>query len=472
MKRFRRVLRCALCFSLLLCLAAPGVAAAAPVLAAAVPAASAPAPTACAPGAAQGQADGGTLRFPKNGKLKIAVFSDVQTTQFVSGTLTECLAAILDAEQPDLVVFLGDQIEGKHPFLHLGDNEAHVKRVIDQILAPVTERGIPFAVVFGNHDAQDAGVSKEVQMAYYQSFPGCLAVDEGASLPGCGTYHLIYTSSDGTRPALNLYFVDSLEYDAKGGYGCVTKEQVAWCRTVSETLARTNGGEAVPALVFQHIIVPEIYNVFTRVRDADEPGAFAGKGAGKGGWYAAPEGLSRVEEAPRPPNYSNGQFAAWREAGDVKAAFFGHDHVNSFEARLDGVGLVACPGATLTSYNSEDARGVRIIEVDEKTIASGQYETRVLLLKDFYRPGPLAAVQRFFRMSRIWDLALLGVILGSLLVNAIFWPLFVRRRKKKRAAAKAVVMDAPGPAGDNDNAGQRPAAIEAKSTQSAGSARR
>lgn len=445
MKRLFRTVSLAACLSLLLCLAVPAES---------------------APGTA---ADGTGLRFPKNGRLKIAVFSDLQTTQFVSGNLTDCLAAVLDAEQPDLVVFLGDQVEGKHPYIHMGDNEAHVKRVIDQIVAPVVERNIPFTVVFGNHDAQDAGVSKEVQMAYYQSFPGCLAVDEGASLPGCGTYNLIYTASDGSGPALNLYFVDSLEYDAKGGYGCVTKEQVAWCRTVSETLARTGGG-TVPALVFQHIAVPEIYNVFTRVRDKDEPGAFAGKGSGKGGWYAAPEGLSGVEEAPCPPNYSNGQFAAWREAGDVKAAFFGHDHVNSYEATLDGIGLIACPGATFTSYNGEDARGVRIIEIDEKTIASGQYETRVLLLKDFYKPGPFAAVQRFFGMSRVWDFALLGAILVLVLANAIFWPLFVRRRRKKRAVGDVIVVDAPDADGGADEAkkqaGKKPAAIGAKSSAS------
>lgn len=88
----------------------------------------------------------------------------------MSQNLIDGLEAVLEAEQPDLVIYLGDQVEGTHPFLHLGDNEAHVKRVIDQVLEPVVSRGIPFAVVFGNHDAQDAGVPKEVQMAYYRSF--------------------------------------------------------------------------------------------------------------------------------------------------------------------------------------------------------------------------------------------------------------------------------------------------------------
>ena len=154
-----------------------------------------------APAAAQNSAQ---LRFPADGKLKIAVFADLQTTQNVPRNLTDNLCRVLDDEEPDLVIFLGDQVEGKHPWVHLGDNEEHVKSIIDQIMAPIVERDIPFAVVFGNHDAQDSGVEKEVQMAYYQSFPGCLAVDEGSALPGCGTYNLLYYTSDGSRPALNL----------------------------------------------------------------------------------------------------------------------------------------------------------------------------------------------------------------------------------------------------------------------------
>lgn len=386
-------------------------------------------------------AEGTQLQFSKEGKLKIAVFSDVQSTQFVSGTMMDCLNAVLDTESPDLVVFLGDQIEGKSPYIHIGDSEAHVKQVIKTVVAPVVERNIPFAVVFGNHDGQDSGVSKETQMAYYRSFPGCLAEDEGDALPGCGTYHLMVASSDGKRTALNLYFIDSLEYDSKGGYGCVSKEQIAWCRSVGDTLAKANGG-MVPALAFQHIIVPEIYNTFTQVRQGEE-GAFRGQGIGKNNWYVAPAGMDGVMEAPCPPEYSNGQFSAWRDVGDVKAAFFGHDHVNSFTARLDSIDLVACPGATYASYNNDSARGVRIIEIDEKTIAEGKYDTHIIHFTDLYPSGPIAAVKRFFQPSRQWDFTLLGVIVVLIIGNAVFWPLFVRRRKKKKAAAKEMAAAVP-----------------------------
>ena len=370
-----------------------------------------------------------TLRFPADGKLRIAVFADVQTTQNVPANLLENLNIILDQEKPDLVVYLGDQVEGQHPYIHMGDNEAHVKSIIGQVLAPVAERGIPFAVVFGNHDSQDAGVSKEFQMDCYRSFPGCLTADADPSLPGCGTCHLLYYTADGSRPAVDLYFVDSLEYDPNGGYGCVSKEQIAWCGEQMEASARLNGGIPVPAMYFQHIVVPEIYDVLDRAEEKAD-GAFSGNGIGKGNWYVGIDGLM---EAPCPPDYSNGQFAAWREAGNVKAAFFGHDHVNSYITRLDDIDLAACPGATYTSYNNADARGVRMIEIDEGT---GDYATWIIRFKDLEKPGLGASVRRFFGQPHLWELELPAAAAALLIANGVFWPVYLRGRRKKRAGVE------------------------------------
>lgn len=369
-------------------------------------------------------------RFPEGGKLKIAVFSDVQTTQNVPRNLLDDLCVILDEEQPDLVVYLGDQVEGKHPWIHLGDNEAHVKQVIDRVLAPVVDRDIPFAVVFGNHDSQDSGVSKEVQMAYYQTFPGCLAVDEGDALPGCGTYHLLYYSADGSRPVVDLYFVDSLEYDPGGGYGCVSKEQIEWCDAEMEAVKEANGGASVPALYFQHIIVPEIYDALTPTEEGAD-GALEGKGVGLGKWYIAPTGMDGLLEAPCPPDYSSGQFDRWKESGSVVAGFFGHDHKNSFTAQLDGIDLVACPGATYTSYHEPSARGVRIIELDEN--APGTYTTRVRWFKDL-EPSGLAAIGRFFGQPHLWELELPAA--GLVLVFGAIGITLIRRKRQKAVAGQ------------------------------------
>ena len=65
--------------------------------------------------------------------------ADPQTVNFIGETL--------DVEQPDLVVFTGDQLH--HDIF---DSQTALFKVV----APVVQRSIPFAVVFGNHDSEGA----------------------------------------------------------------------------------------------------------------------------------------------------------------------------------------------------------------------------------------------------------------------------------------------------------------------------
>jgi hypothetical protein len=104
------------------------------------------------------------LRFDGNGHFKILQISD---THMVTGVgvcddaidadgrdLLDCDAdpltvkfmnQVLDAEQPDLVILAGDQLH--HDIL---DTQSALFKVV----APMVEREIPFAAVFGNHDSE------------------------------------------------------------------------------------------------------------------------------------------------------------------------------------------------------------------------------------------------------------------------------------------------------------------------------
>ena len=63
--------------------------------------------------------------------------ADPLTVDFVSG--------ILDVERPDLVILAGDQLHHDIP-----DSQSAIFKVV----APLIERSIPFAAVFGNHDSE------------------------------------------------------------------------------------------------------------------------------------------------------------------------------------------------------------------------------------------------------------------------------------------------------------------------------
>ncbi len=202
------------------------------------------------------------LRFNEDGKFKIVQFADCQDDMFPRKAMLELMAAALDAEQPDLVVFTGDNITGGG-----SPGSLLTSMAIKGIVTPVVEREIPFAVVFGNHD-HESGVSKEKQLQMYQSYESCLAYDPVPELTGCATYNLPIRSWDDTKDAFNLWMIDSNEYDrVNGGYDWVHEDQIDWYKTKSADIAAANGG-LVPSLVFQHIVVPEVYEVLKQVPQA------------------------------------------------------------------------------------------------------------------------------------------------------------------------------------------------------------
>ena len=57
------------------------------------------------------------------------------------------IGSVLDVEKPNLVVLTGDQLH--HDIL---DSQSALFKVV----APFIERSIPYAAVFGNHDAEGA----------------------------------------------------------------------------------------------------------------------------------------------------------------------------------------------------------------------------------------------------------------------------------------------------------------------------
>ena len=202
-----------------------------------------------------------TLKF-KDGKFRILVFADPQDDLNPCEETLDLMYASIEAAKPDLVVFTGDNIHGPSPVLY--GSKKRVEKAIRQIMEPVTSQNIPFAIVYGNHD-DEGKVSKQFQMAVYNSMPGCLA-SEGEAMTGCGNYNLPIKSSDGAKNVFNLWFIDSGTYDKEnGGYAHVAEDQLAWYKKTSDALKAENGGEPMPSLLFQHIPVPEIYELLKEV---------------------------------------------------------------------------------------------------------------------------------------------------------------------------------------------------------------
>ena len=249
-------------------------------------------------------------------------------------------------------------------------------------MQPVAERGLNFALVFGNHD-DEGGVSKETQMAYYQSYPGCLAA--AGDVTGVGNYNLLVYDSDGKTPVVNLWFFDSGSYapEGQGKYDWVRQDQIDWYLETEAALAARNGGTPIPAYAFQHIIVPDIYDAMDIVPSSEKKnGAVEGYGCRKGTYYSDASVIEAgtLGEAPCPPDVNGGEFAAWKQGGDIVAGFFGHDHVNDFIIPYEGIDLINTNSTGFYIYGAGENHGARLVTLRESDPTA--YETRMLYYKD------------------------------------------------------------------------------------------
>ncbi|MBQ7116490.1 MAG: metallophosphoesterase [Clostridia bacterium] len=307
------------------------------------------------------------LQFNSNGKFKILCLADVQDSYPMEPAVIQFIKEALDFAAPDLVVFVGDNVVGEDI------------RAIDEMIAPLDERDIPFTFVFGNHD-DEGGMVKEDQLAAYQKYDECMAYDADPSLSGCATHNLPILSSDGSKVAFNVWCFDSggSIHDEDGewlGYDHVHADQIEWYEETREALAAENGGEVVPSLAFQHIIPQEpVEMIFYE-------GAIAlGEATinfSDGTVYTVVPDITKYDgyifEKSCPSYGNDGQWDAMVDGGDVIGLVVGHDHVNNFVADCGGIDLIQTPGCTYNSYYNNMFQGARVIELDESDLTT--YET-------------------------------------------------------------------------------------------------
>jgi metallophosphoesterase superfamily enzyme len=119
------------------------------------------------------------------GKCKDTVLDPCTRSDNLTTTL---LGHVLDEEKPSMVVFTGDQLNGQ-------GTSWDSKSVLAKFARAVTERGIPWAAVFGNHD-DEVGSSREEQLKLLQALPYSLVERGPKDIHGVGNYVLKVRSAD------------------------------------------------------------------------------------------------------------------------------------------------------------------------------------------------------------------------------------------------------------------------------------
>ncbi len=306
------------------------------------------------------------LRFNSNHKFKIMQIADTQEIPEVSPDTLSLINAALEREKPDLVIYTGDQIKGYSK--KFKKNPKIVEKTIEVLVEPVASRNIPFMVTYGNHDAQ-VGIDNIEQYKFYAKYPTFLSGNL-RSKKDVGTADIQIYSHDSDRPVFGLYIIDSHGKAKDGaGYAPVEKKQIDWYVKRRDELKSENG-DYLPSLVFQHIPVPEFFDVIQKVPKRTK-GAVPAYGVHENEYFVLRDETKAAGgfmlESPASPDVNTGEFEAMSEKGDVLGIFVGHDHNNSFVVNYKGVDLGYTQGAGFNVYGPGENRGVRIFELDENS---------------------------------------------------------------------------------------------------------
>lgn len=375
------------------------------------------------------------LKFNSDGKFKILVIADPQDTDKPQKETIEIINNALDENKPDLVVFLGDNIAG----YWAGVTKEKTETAIDNIAKPVDERGIPFAIVFGNHDHEGLchesnGMTEEeakaFQLSCYQKYKTCLAV-AGEDLTGYCNYNLTIKSSTSDRDVFNLWLMDSNPYAEEGGYGYVQPDQTEWYIRKSNELKEQNGGIPLPALLFQHIPVPEVYELADEL-DAKTAGAVKGQTALHKKYYKTNSSVTQgtFQEGPCSAGVAHNQFETWKQQGDIIGAFFGHDHPNDYLGTYDGIQLCAVPAAGYYSYGWN--HGCRTITLDENDLST--FETELFHSDDIlgYKVTPAyKAKHGYMEYLTRFVPGVTGAVIGAAAITGVVTFLVKRKKRNK-----------------------------------------
>ena len=257
---------------------------------------------------------------------------DIQTVQSI--------VKVVDNARPDLIVITGDMI---FPFIYRSyctDNETQARAFLS-IFEKMT---IPYAFVFGNHDAESISKLNKEELSNYFSNSNLKysLYERGKDIFGEGNYIIKLLNNDGTLSQA-LFFIDSSERD-------IQQDQIDWYKQSIHSLnneANVAPGEAVPSIVFMHIPLYE----YQLAIDNDSDKILYG---------VCGESISAI-------NPQSKFFEAIKEMRSSFAVFCGHDHRNTFGILYQDVLLSFCPtldyNAYLQFFEGEELMGGQIISL-------------------------------------------------------------------------------------------------------------
>lgn len=221
-------------------------------------------------------------------------------------------------QKPDLIAVTGD--------LWHDNPGGRGQKALEHVLPKLARLGVPWAFCWGNHDELDD----------FQRGHDALESAAGSLYRGGGAHgdYRIEVRGAGGRPLAHLLFMNS----HKAG---LAAWQLAWLGRTQDALKAAGTG-SLPALAFFHIPVLEQKTLYRR---------------------NGTKGLQHEEVCHE--RESGAALPAIAGAGNIRASFCGHDHVNDYAVRDREVDLVYGRATGYGGYGGDVVpKGAKLIEFD------------------------------------------------------------------------------------------------------------
>ena len=172
--------------------------------------------------------------------------------------------------------------------------------------------------------------------------------------------------------------------------------------------------------------------------DADllTSGAVTCYGPNLGKWYVPKEEkiwAGGLGEGPCSSEYDSGEFDAWKTM-NLRAAFFGHDHLNDYCGTLEGIDLIATSGLGFYMYGRGEEHGARLITLYAENPST--YDTKMLYYRDIV-DAPLPGLFIPYLGVLIQQYVFIGLsVLILIVIIIVFLVRRIKKGKNKNAPAK------------------------------------
>ena len=321
------------------------------------------------------------LRFDEDGKFRILMVSDIHGgVGYDEMRTVRAMQTLVDHTAPHLVL-LGGDIAGPGS-IHVA-NQEELKTLLDGLVSPMEQAGIPWAHVYGNHD-DNFGLCNADQQPVYERYPNCLSKHSPAGVSGVSNYVLPVWDKEGKTILFNVFGLDThhgmpefrKEFSMAEGVQPIEPtglenedesplrfDQVNWYYQTSRAM-EDYAGHKIPALMYMHFPLPEHRMV-----------AMHREECGFEGTQMSPICCSKL---------NSGLFSACLQRGDVKAIFCGHDHKNDFSGVYCGVRLGFDGYLSYCACHVEALRGGRLFEISADS--PDVIETKMVRVMDLLPP--------------------------------------------------------------------------------------